>query len=63
MLEIDPSDTRHLFWEEMKRLYFTMRDPEEEDLDDELMSDFLTAMDGVSNVLYWLERRRRKRQE
>ncbi len=61
MLEIDPSDTRHLFWEEMKRLFFAMRDTEAEDLDDELMSEFLTAMDGVSNVLYRLERRRKER--
>jgi hypothetical protein len=61
MLEIDPSDTRHLFWEEMKRLFFAMRDTEVEDLDDELMSDFLQAMDGVSNVLYRLEKRRKER--
>ncbi len=61
MLEIDPSDTRHLFWEEMKRLFFAMRDTEAEDLDDEMMSDFLQVMDGVSNVLYRLERRRKER--
>ena len=61
MLEIDPSDTRHLFWEEMKRLFFAMLDTEAEDLDDELMIDFLTAMDGVSNVLYRLEKRRKER--
>ncbi len=61
MLEIDPSDTRHLFWEEMKRLFFAMRDTEPEDLDDEMMSDFLAAMDGVSNVLYRIERRRKER--
>lgn len=61
MLEVDPSDTRHLFWEEMKRLFFAMRDCEAEDLDDEMMSDFLTAMDAVSNVLYRLEKRRKER--
>ncbi|MDQ3684505.1 MAG: hypothetical protein M3430_02735 [Acidobacteriota bacterium] len=31
------------------------------DLDDELMSDFLQAMDGVSNVPYRLEKRRKER--
>ena len=61
MLEIDPSDTRHLFWEEMRRLFFAMLDTEAEDLDDELMIDFLTAMDGVSNVLYRLERQHQER--
>ena len=47
MLEIDPSDTRHLFWEEMKRLFFAMREVEQEDLDDEIMGQFLAAMDGL----------------
>lgn len=61
MLEVDPSDTRHMFWEEMKRLFFAMREVEPEDLDEEIMEDFLRAMDGVSNVLHRLEKRRRKR--
>ncbi len=63
MLEIDPSDTRHLFWEEMKRLFFAMREVEQEDLDDEIMGQFLAAMDGVSNVLFRIEKRRRERQK
>ncbi|HEX8721840.1 MAG TPA: hypothetical protein VF736_14490 [Pyrinomonadaceae bacterium] len=61
MLEVDPSDTRHMFWEEMKRLFFAVREVEPEDLDEEMMNDFLRAMDGVSNVLHRLEKRRRKR--
>jgi hypothetical protein len=61
LLEIDPSDTRHLFWEEMKRFFFAMRDIEPEDLDEEVMDDFLQAMDQVSNVLHRLEKRRQKR--
>jgi hypothetical protein len=54
MLEIDPTDTRHMFWEEMKRVFFAMRVVKLEDLDDEIMNDFLSAMDGISNVLYRL---------
>jgi uncharacterized protein YoaH (UPF0181 family) len=61
LLEVDPSDARHMFWEEMKRLFFAMREVEPEDLDEETMDDFLRAMDGVSNVLQRLEKRRRKR--
>ena len=41
-----------MFWEEMKRLFYAMREIEPEDLDDETMDDFLAAMDGVSNVIY-----------
>jgi hypothetical protein len=61
LLEIDPSDTRHMFWEEMKRLFFAMREIEPEDLDEETMDDFLQAMDHVSNVLYRIEKRRQAR--
>ena len=62
LLEVDPSDTRHMFWEEMKRLFFAMREIEPEDLDDETMEDFLKAMDQVSNVLQRIEKRRRARE-
>jgi hypothetical protein len=63
LLEIDPSDARHLFWEEMKRLFFAMREIQPEDLDEQMLSDFMTAMDEVSNVLYRIESRRRKREQ
>ena len=61
MLEVDPTDTRHMFWEEMRRLFFAMKEIEPEDLDEEVMNDFLQSMDRVSNVLYRIELRRRKR--
>ena len=61
MLEVDPSDARHMFWEEMKRLFYAMREIEPEDLDEETMDDFLQAMDGVSNVLFRVERKRQER--
>jgi hypothetical protein len=63
MLEVDPSDTRHMFWEEMKRLFFAMRDMEPEDLDEETMEKFIAAMDQVSNVLFRVERKRQERQK
>ena len=62
MLEVDPTDTRHLFWEEMKRLFYAMREIEPEDLDEQTMNDFLQATDEVSNVLYRIEKRRRERE-
>lgn len=62
LLEIDPHDTRHLFWEEMKRLFFAMREIEPNDLDEEIMEAFLEAMDQVSNVLGRIEKRRRERE-
>ena len=61
LLEIDPSDTRHMFWEEMKRTFFATREVEPEDLDEETMGDFLRAVDHVSNVLRRIEKRRQAR--
>jgi hypothetical protein len=61
LLEVDPTDARHMFWEEMKRLFYAMKEMEPEDLDEEIMDDFLAAMDGVSNVIFRIERRRQER--
>jgi hypothetical protein len=61
MLEVDPSDARHMFWEEMKRLFYAMREIEPEDLDEEMMDDFSAAIDCISNVLFCVERRRQER--
>ncbi len=61
LLEVDPGDTRHMFWEEMKRLFYAMREIEPEDLDEEMMNEFLQAMDQISNVLYRIAKRRKER--
>src|SRR5947209_477316 len=62
LLEIDPHDTRHMFWEEMKRIFFAMREIQPEDLDDETMNEFMSAMDQLSNILYRIEKKRQKRE-
>ncbi|HEX6624866.1 MAG TPA: hypothetical protein VF064_14235 [Pyrinomonadaceae bacterium] len=61
LLEVDPADTRHLFFEEMKRLFFAMREIEADDLNEEILNDFLHAVDQVSNVLSRIEKKRRER--
>jgi hypothetical protein len=61
LLEIDPSDSQHMFWEEMKRLFYAMREIRPEDLDEDMMEEFLSAMDQVSNVLYKIVKRRQQR--
>ena len=62
LLEIDPQDARHLFWEEMKRIFYAMREVRLEDLDEETMEEFMAAMDGVSNILYRIEKKRKSRE-
>lgn len=61
LLEVDPTDTRHMFWEEMKRLFYAMREIEPADLDEEMMNEFLQAMDQISNLLYRIEKKRKDR--
>jgi hypothetical protein len=61
LLEVDAGDTRHLFFEEMKRIFFAMREIQSEDLDEEMMDEFRQAIDQVSNVLYRIEKCRQKR--
>lgn len=62
LLEIDPSDKRHFFYEEMKRLFYAMREIRPEDVDDESLDQFMAAADQLSNAIYAIELKRRKRQ-
>jgi Ca2+-binding EF-hand superfamily protein len=61
LLKVDPGDSSHMFWVEMKRLFYAMKEVEPEDLDEETMDDLLAAMDGVSNGIVGIERRRQER--
>ena len=63
LLEIDPSDKRHLFYEEMKRLFYAMREIRPEDVDDESLDRFMAAADELSNAIYTIELRSRRRQQ
>jgi hypothetical protein len=61
LLEIDPSDSRHVFWEEMKRIFFAMREIEPEDLNEEVMGQLMDAVDELSNALNRVEQLRARR--
>jgi hypothetical protein len=61
LLEIDPSDKRHIFYEEMKRLFYAMREIQPEDIDDESLDQFMAAADQLSNAIYSIELKRRKK--
>jgi hypothetical protein len=61
LLEVDPSDSRHVFWEEMKRIFFAMREIEPEDLNEDVMSQLMDAVDELSNALNRIEQIRAKR--
>lgn len=63
LLEVDPSDKRHLFYEEMKRLFYAMREIQPEDVDDNSLEEFMKAADGLSNAIYAIELKRQKREQ
>jgi hypothetical protein len=61
LVELDPYDTRHLFWEELRRIAFALRHVTPEDIDEKILDDFLAASDQLSNVLARVERQRNQR--
>ncbi len=63
LLEIDPADKRHFFYEEMKRLFYAMRQIEPEDVDAAGLEAIMRASDELSNVLYGFELKRRQREK
>ena len=63
LLVVDPSDKRHLFYEEMKRLFYAMREIEPEDVDDESLDKFMAAADQLSNAIYSIELKKRQREK
>jgi hypothetical protein len=63
LLKIDPVDSRHLFWEQLKDIFFAIRDVAPEDIDDRILEEFTAAMDQVSGVLYKIRRRRKEREQ
>lgn len=63
LLEIDPADQRHFFYEEMKRLFYAMREVEPEDVDEDSLERFMAVADEMSNILYSIELKRRQREK
>jgi hypothetical protein len=61
LIEIDPYDTRHLFWEELRRIALALRQVTPEDIDDKILDDFLSASDQLSTILARVEKRRQQR--
>jgi hypothetical protein len=63
MLEIDPVDSAHLFFEELRRISRALRVIEPEDLTDEMMGSLMPLLDQLSTFLYQIERGKQKQQE
>jgi hypothetical protein len=56
--DFDPHDPTHLFFDEIKRLGFALREIRPEDVTDELLEEFFTASEPLWGVLTKIEKRR-----
>lgn len=63
LLELNPYDPRHLFWEELRRIAFALREVTPEDIDDKTLKQFLAASDQLSRMLARIQKRRRQREK
>jgi hypothetical protein len=63
LLRIDESDSRHLFYEQMKELFFALRDIQPEELDDKTLEEVLNASGELMAVIYKIRQRRAKKSE
>jgi len=61
LLELDPYDTRHLFWEELRRIVFTLRSISPEDIDGKTLDEFLATSDRLTGILDRIQKRSQRR--
>lgn len=57
LLEVDPEDVRHLFFETMKELFYSIRKFKSEDLDKADIADFMASADIFSGTIHAIEQR------
>lgn len=60
LLELDPYDTKHLFWEELRRIAFALREITPDDVDDKTLNELLSVSDRLSSILTRIQKRRRR---
>jgi hypothetical protein len=60
--DFDPHDPTHLFYDEIKRLGFALREIGPQDLTDDLLEEYLKASEHLWNVLVKIEKRKQSAQ-
>jgi hypothetical protein len=60
--DLDPHDPTHLFYDEIKRLGFALREIRPQDLTDDLLEEYLKASEHLWNVLVKIEKRKQSAQ-
>ena len=60
--DFDPHDPTHLFFDEIKRLGFALREIRPEEVTDDLLEEFLSASEPIWSVIAKIEKRRQPTQ-
>jgi hypothetical protein len=63
LLESDPLDSTHLFFEELRRIGRALREIEPEDLTEEDVDLVMPVLDQLSAVLYQIEERKKRQRQ
>ena len=60
LLEVDPDDLRHLFFEEIRNLFYALKEIEPEEVTEANLERFSEAADQVFNVILAIHTRRKQ---
>jgi hypothetical protein len=63
LLEADPLDSKHLFFEELRRIGRALREIEPEDLTEEDVDSVMPVLDQLSSVLYQIEKQKERQKQ
>jgi hypothetical protein len=63
LLEADPLDSTHLFFEELRRISRALREIKPEDLTEEDVDSVMPALDQLSTILYQIEKRKARKEQ
>jgi len=63
LLEVNPGDRRHLFYEQMKDFFFALRDIQPHEIDDPTLDLLTRRADELMEVVYAIQRVRKQREK
>jgi hypothetical protein len=63
LLRVDPSDRRHLLYEQMKDFFFALRDIQPDEIDDATLDTLVERADGLMEVIYAIQWRRKQKEK
>ena len=63
LLEVDPDDLRHLFFEEIRNLFYALKEIEPEEVTEADLERFTETSDQVFNVIQSIRQRRKRQTE